>query len=126
MKQIGGLLMVLFVWSCADRCEDISGTWKVLSPYYNASFQIQDINGELKCAVLTYDDGTSRFDNRGKSPYYLANELKCEDGIYIDGVSGATALNKNSLTINKLSTDTLSVTSFIMNKPLKEYWIKIK
>lgn len=112
--------------SCSQNCEPITGEWKVETPFYKASMEILSIDGALKCAVLTYDDGTSRYNNAGKSPYYLANDLKCKGGEYVDGISGATPTKNQGLRIEPKARDTLLVTSYVMNKPLIEKWIKLE
>lgn len=126
MKLMAYSVLSFILLGCSSQCPEIDGNWKVISPFYNASFNIQNIDGSLQCSVLTYDDGTTRFDNRGKSSYYLTQNLQCKDGIFIDGISGATTLEKSSLTIKKVAFDTLSVTMYIMNNPLNENWIKIE
>ena len=124
MKSAGYILLSLIFVCCAPKCEDIDGQWKVISPFYIATFKIAKVEGKLKCAVLTYNDGTTSFDNRDKSPYYLAQNLKCDGEIYVDGISGATTINEQGLKMQIINNSTMSVTTYIMNKPLTEKWMK--
>lgn len=78
--------------------------------------------------VLYYNDGTSKYTYNEKKPYYIFTGLQKGNGIYVDAVTGATSSNQTqkTLEIEKKHLDTLEVTTYIRNKPLKEIWIRKK
>ena len=60
---------------------------------------------------------------KGTNKDIFLHEIKQKDGLYIDAISGAT-ITKKELVIKQKNEDTLEVTTYIRNKPLKELWIK--
>ncbi len=124
MKKI---LFVLFVFliGCGHDHSPILGKWSVESNFYSATYNIVEIGNRIKCEVLYYNDGTSSYKKDAGSPYYLSENLQYKNGIYIDGVSGATTkMSEQKINITLIHKDTLNVTTYIMNKPLIEHWIK--
>ena len=130
MKKILTVLCFASVFSCSKSELSILGMWKVDSKYYKATCEILEEDGTLKGRVLYYNDGTTVYRNsNGDSIKYFFSNLKENEGVYIDAVSGATStksLENSTTSLKLLSKDTLEVISYIMHKPLKENWIRIK
>lgn len=110
------------IWSCSKPLP-IDGVWKVNNPVYKAVYEIKDINEKKKAHVVSYNDGTSRFDSIEKTVYFF-NDLRPKDLFYVDAISGATKTKQKQNRIEPIHKDTLKVTTYIHNKPIVEYWIK--
>ena len=103
------------------------GIWKVDSKFYKATCKILEENDTVKGEVLYYNDNTTVYrSKKGQAKSYFFNNIKEKNGTYIDAISGATKTkNKNkTATLHLVSTDTLEITTYIMNKPLKEIWVR--
>ena len=126
MKQ---LLFFLFLWmlsACQNKADDMVGIWKVNDRFTKASYQIEQDGRYLKAFVLAYDDGTTQYKFDGSKKHYAFTGLKHKKGVYVDGVSGATSKTENpkNYAIKKKHKDTLEVTTYILNKPIIETWIR--
>ncbi|MCT4698734.1 hypothetical protein [Tenacibaculum haliotis] len=115
----------IFIIGCNPKIDNrILGTWKVQSNYYDATYKIERQGKKLIGKVIYYNDGTTILrETKTQKDVFLKN-LKYKNNIFIDAVSGATKTNSNYLSIKVNHKDTLEATSYIMNKPLIEFWIK--
>lgn len=115
----------IFIIGCNLKIDNrILGTWKVQSNYYDATYKIEKQGKKLIGKVIYYNDGTTILrETKTQKDVFLKN-LKYKNNIFIDAVSGATKTNSNYVSIKVNHKDTLEVTSYIMNKPLIEFWIK--
>ena len=103
------------------------GIWKVDSKFYKATCEILEENDTVKGVVLYYNDNTTKYKHEVGAPKsYFFNDIKEKNGTYIDAISGATKIENNNktATLHLLSKDTLEITTYIMNKPLKEIWTR--
>ena len=120
-------ILLLVMISCTDKNQELLGVWNVESSFYSATYNILEEDGDLKALALYYDDGTTHFKyQEGKTKkMYLFENLKFKNHNYVDAISGATKkANPEQLTLKVLDKDTLSVTTYIMHKPLTEKWIR--
>jgi len=127
MKQWLILLFLLIAIACRQQIDPLVGIWKVNSSFYSATYQIMKKRNQLNGLVLFYNDGTTRYKHDGTQQQYIFNGLKKkEDGQYVDGISGATTKNDTpkNIEIKIINKDTLEVTTFVMNKPLVEFWTR--
>lgn len=106
---------------------ELNGTWVLNSPYYKATYLIEDNDAEQKCEVIKYDDGTSKFQRDLNAPFFLFEKIKFKDGDFhaVDCASGAT-MKADKFVLTPISEDTLQVTSYIDHHPLIENWVRIK
>lgn len=73
---------------------------------------------------MSYDDGTTSFsDNKLKKPRYVFKSLEHKDSCFVDGTSGASQ-KVSELVIKSKGTDSLEVTSMVMNRPISEIWVR--
>lgn len=121
------ILLTIGLLGCKHDYSPLHGEWRVDSPFYKAKYHIGLYDDAQKCAVVSYDDGTSRYYNSAGNPYFLYDNIKHHDGHYIvvDGMSGATVI-AGQTTLNLKNNDTLQVTTYIHHKPLVEQWIRLK
>lgn len=128
MKRWIIILITIIGVSCHHHPDDLIGVWTVQSKFYSGTYQIKEDGKKLSGVVLYYNDGTSKYTYNEEKPYYIFTGLKKDNGIYIDAVTGATSSNEKpqTLEIQKIHLDTLEVTTYIRNKPLKEIWIRKK
>lgn len=113
----------LLLLSCAEQPKELIGIWQVNSPYYKATYSIEEQNNVIVGKVKYYNDDTYIYRETGTDKDIFLHKITRKDSIYIDAVSGAT-ITKKELIIKQKSEDTLEVTTYIHNKPLKEFWIK--
>lgn len=103
------------------------GIWKVDSKFYTATCEILEEDNTIKGVVLYYNDNTTVYKHEdGQPKSYFFKNITEKNGVYIDAVSGATKTENSNetATLHLLDQDTLEVTTYIMNKPLKEIWIR--
>lgn len=126
MKIITPILVMLFAFSCQNAGKDLHGEWRVNSKFYSSSCMIFEEDHRLKGLILSYNDGTTRYQHDGSTTRYLFENLKKKDGVFVDAISGATvkAGEQPAISIEQKSKDTLAVTTYIMNHPLTEMWTR--
>ena len=126
MKTICILLVFISLITSCNFNSDINGTWMINNDYYKATYRIYDEDNCKKALIVSYNDGTTKFSSKTKPNQYVFSNLKEQNGVYIDAISGATKTTAPTHTnhIKIKHKDTLEVTSYIMNKPLIEFWIK--
>lgn len=127
MKKHFFSILLIITFSCSKNSTDLLGTWRVQSNYYKAIYTILEENDSIKSKVLYYNDGTTIIRQQDNNDYYVFENLKPTNNIYVDAVSGATKSNelKSNIEILIANKDTLKVTKYIRNKPLKEVWVRI-
>ena len=120
------LLTIIIFCSCSKKKNPILGTWKVKSNFYKATCKILEEDKNIKGLVLFYDDNTTVYKYSANKPKkYFFNNLKGKSNSYIDATSGATKTRKLDTTnLTLIHKDTLEITTYTMNKPLKEIWIR--
>lgn len=120
------IFFLLATMSCSQQEEILLGKWVVHSRFYQASYQILEEEKEFKALVLYYNDGTSKYQYDGSNKHFLFTKLKKKKGQYIDAISGATTKEGRGehLSIHPKNKDTLEVTTYIMDRPLKEIWTR--
>lgn len=127
MKSIIPILILFFLLvGCHKDGKELHGEWRVNSSFYQSTCRIFEDNNQLKGLILTYNDGTTRYQHDGSTLRYLFENLKEKDGLFVDAISGATvkAGEQPAISIEQKSKDTLAVTSYVMNRPLTEIWTK--
>lgn len=123
MKKIT-IILCLLVFSCSKNSETLLGTWKVDSKFYRATYNIVEVDGDLKAEVIYYNDDTTVLRQNKAAPFYLFHNLKYQDDHSLDAISGATKTKAQPVFIKLKHKDTLEVTTYLSKKPLKEIWIK--
>ncbi|MGH1388047.1 hypothetical protein [Kordia sp.] len=127
MRKAFLISSAIVVFSCTKKENPMIGIWKVNSRFYKATCEILEENDTVKGEVLYYNDNTTVYrSEKGQPKSYFFNNIKEKNGTYIDAVSGATKIENENKTaiLHLLSKDTLEVTTYILNKPLKEIWIR--
>jgi len=127
IKYIQLILLGVFIMMTACKSSNdfaITGKWHLKSAFYKASYKIFNEENELKAYLLSYDDGTSVYTYCGKKKHFLFQSLKKKKGRLVDATSGASQQENPKISLELLHTDTLLVTTYLMNKPLKEIWIR--
>lgn len=122
MKRTFFVILVLLV-SCSKKPKELIGTWEVNSPYYSATYAIEEQEGKIVGRVIYYNDDTYIYTETGSEKDIFLHQLQKKDNLYIDAFSGATMTKKN-MTMRLIGKDTLEVTSYIKGTPLREFWIK--
>ena len=125
MKRNFIFLLILLFLSCSKNPKELVGIWTVKSPHYRAIYSIEEYNCNVVGKIKYYNDDTYVYKETNTEKDIFLHKIKRKDSIYIDAISGAT-ITKNKLTIKQKNEDTLEVTTYIRNKPLKEFWIKKK
>ncbi len=118
------VLLALIIVSCDNKTEQLLGIWTVDSKFYRAKYEVLKENDSLKALILYYNDDTTVLRHDPKNPQYFFSNLKKKKEVFVDAISGATKQEKQSLSIEQTHLDTLEVTTYILNKPLKETWIR--
>jgi len=121
--------LILLLASCSDKGKEILGVWDLDSKFYSATYKIEKTNNKLKAQILYYNDGTTqyKFNKNDVEKVYSFQNLKHNNGIYVDAVSGATKkTNPEQAQIKAINKDTLTVTTYVFHKPLTEKWIRKK
>lgn len=127
MKATVAFFILITFCSCNESTNDIHGTWTVDSKFYRATCNITETNDAVKGQVLYYNDDTTVYTyNEGEAKNYFFNNIKVKNGGYVDAISGATKTGEQLVTLKLRHKDTLDITRYVMNKPLKETWIRIK
>ncbi len=126
MKGTLYLSILLCLMSCSNKCQSLYGEWEVKSSYYKAIYNINNENDSIKARVVYYNDGTSVYGKSNSEVYYLFKNLKEKNDRYVDVISGETKLKKteNNVSIQLISKDSIEAITYIMNKPLKEIWVR--
>lgn len=121
-------LSLLTFLACRHSGTALVGHWKVHSQFYQSTCQIYEDGRYLKGLILSYHDGTSTYHHAEESQRFLFENLKEKDGVYVDGISGATTMADDEtplLSIELKSKDSLLVTTYIMNQPQTELWTRL-
>lgn len=126
MRHILLVCLIAVTLSCVADTSPLLGTWKVDSPFYRATYQIENHSGKCRAKVLYYNDDTTVYRYNDDDPWYQFTNLKSKKNEYVDAISGATKTGKQSISIVPVHKDTLKVTSYILHKPLTETWFRIK
>jgi hypothetical protein len=124
MMKKGILLVFVIVWSCTTDSAALLGRWHVDSKFYRATYDIVEVDGDLKVEVIYYNDDTTILKQNKAKPYYLYNDLKPKGDQFVDAISGATKSNTQEVSFKLRHKDTLEVTTYILKKSLTETWIK--
>lgn len=117
------ILVLITLISCSNQ-EEINGYWSVQSDFYKAVYHINDFDNTKKAEIISYNDGTTKYNKHTKPNQYLFSNLKKRDKSYVDLVSGATKITSNTNQIKIIHPDTLEITTYLHNTPLTELWIK--
>ncbi len=125
MKKGLVFLMMFGFLFCTQKPKELIGIWEVKSPHYRATYAIEEYNNRIVGKIQYYNDDTYVYKGTGTEKDIFLHKIKRKDSVYIDAISGAT-MTKKDLVIKQKSPDTLEVTTYIRNKPLKEFWIKKK
>ncbi|MEW7290245.1 hypothetical protein [Aquimarina sp. 2304DJ70-9] len=123
-KYITSCMVIILLFSCSGKKNQLLGAWSLESNFYRATYEIVEDDGKIKAKVLYYNDDTTAYQYDGQTPQYLFSDLKEKENRYIDAVSGATNTETNYPNIKVISQDSLEVTTYLVNKPLKEIWIR--
>lgn len=124
MKKLLAFTVCILFMNCTQKKTNLIGYWNVKSNHYKATYKIEFQETKLVGKVIYYNDDTNVLHETGtKKDLFLFN-LKKENNIYVDAVSGATNTETYATTIKEKHKDTLEVTTFIMKKPLIETWIR--
>ncbi|MDT7832618.1 hypothetical protein RQM59_09515 [Flavobacteriaceae bacterium S356] len=123
MKKLIFYLLLLALISCSNSPKELAGIWEVKSPFYKAIYSIEDQNDKMVGKILYYNDDTYIYRETGTKKDVFLHQLEKKGDLYIDAISGAT-ISKKGITLKLIGKDTLEVTSYIRNNPLKEFWIK--
>lgn len=116
-------LLLMLLISCSGKPKELIGIWQLDSPYYRATYAIEEQDEKIIGRILYYNDDTYVYTETGTQKDIFLHQIAKNDSIYIDALSGAT-ITKKEITMRLIAKDTLEVTSYIKNKPLKEFWIK--
>lgn len=126
MKKSSVLIILSMLFSCSnDDAEQLYGTWRVDSKFYKAKYEILEVEDEVKAKIKYYNDDTTVIKEDVANPRYILNNLLQKENVFVDAVSGATTSNEHITEIKPKHKDTLEVITYLMNKPLKELWIRI-
>ena len=121
------IIIPIIIYSCKQTNDNLVGDWIVQSKFYQASYQIIEDNGQWNALVLYYNDGTTRYRYDGIKKRFAFKGLTKGKTTYVDGLSGATRsaeAQQKTIEISKKSKDTLEVTTYSMNKPIVELWVR--
>ena len=114
--------------SCAQDNSDILGTWRLDSRSHKAVYEILEEGESLNGLVVYYNDGTTKYEQDSTQRRYAFKDMQKEESVYVDGISGATNLTeKNSgIKISVLSTDTILLTNYVMNRNVHDTLTRVK
>jgi len=127
MKKWILIFIPIIIYSCKQKNDNIVGDWIVQSRFYQATYQIIEDDNQWNALVLHYNDGTTRYKYDGIQKRFAFKGLTKSKTAYVDGLSGATkssGAKAKTIEINKKSKDTLEVTTYSMNKPIVELWVR--
>jgi LEA14-like dessication related protein len=123
MKKSIFFLTVVFLISCTKKPTELIGIWEVQSPFYKARYAIEEHKDNVVAKIKYYNDDTYVYRESGTDKDIFLYKIQKKEDVYVDAISGAT-ITKKEITLKLKSKDTLEVTTYIRNKPLKEFWIK--
>ncbi len=126
MKLLLSILMLCFLFSCSNEEDKLLGIWQSDSEFYRATYKIEKKGTDVKGLLLYYNDDTTVYKYEGDKEHYLFTGLKQQDQIFVDATAGATksVSAKNPIELKLINYDTLAVTTYVMNRSLKEFWIR--
>lgn len=120
------LLFAVLIFGCSKKPQHLYGKWKLISSFYDATYNIIEQDDSIKAQILYYNDGTTQYAFDKKEPWYQFTNLKHKKNQYVDAIAGATKTGTQGISIESVHKDTLEVTSYILHKPLVEKWYRIK
>lgn len=121
------LAITTVLLSCKDKKNELLGTWSVNSKFYKAICFITETEERIKGQVLYYNDDTTVYNyEEGTTKNYFFNNIKEQKNEFVDAISGATKTGEQQIKLKLRHKDTLEVTTYIVNKPLTETWIRIE
>lgn len=119
--------IALVTFGCTPQKSSLEGIWQANDRFSKATYYISAQRQGLKVQVLSYDDGTSSYTYKGGKKQYFAQYLRRQKQQYVDGMSGATQKQTGKTARKRLQVknqDTLEVTTYVVNQPIKEYWVR--
>ena len=124
MKQ-SLFIVIIFFLSCSKPFDNrLLGIWKTNSKFYRATYKFEKVNHNIIGKLLYYNDGTTILHETGTTKDIFIKNLRYDDHLFIDAVSGATQTTSRNYEIKVMHTDTLEVTTFMHNKPSIETWTR--
>ncbi|MDC1162327.1 hypothetical protein OAT18_02675 [Tenacibaculum sp.] len=125
MNKITLGLLILLIAACSTQIDQrIFGTWNVQSNFYKATYKIEKYSTKIIGKVCYYNDDTTILKGTNTDKDIFLHDLKYNNNVYVDAISGATKTTTENLTIKIKHKDTLEVTSYINHKPLIETWTR--
>ena len=120
------LLFLVICLACQPKHDSIEGNWQVESKFYKATCKIVSTGQYYDGIVLSYDDGTSKYQYSSEQPQYFFRHLAKKGSTYVDGMTGATRSQQsdNQWSIVLVSMDTLKVQTKISNRKSEELWVR--
>lgn len=125
MKRLIWLMGFALFFSCNSKENMLFGEWNVDSKFYRATYEILEHENAIKAKIIYYNDDTTIIREDKNNPQFILTNLREQKDSFVDVVSGATKTkDEEAISIKIKNKDTLIVTSYIMNKPVKELWIR--
>lgn len=121
--------VALLVVSCTKVSpEPLLGTWRTQDRFHQASYQLIPNGQSIDAKVLSYNDGTTRYNQQNSSKtYYLFKGLEKKGKYYVDAISGASQQEGNkpkTVSIDMISQDSLKVTHYNGKQTREEFWFR--
>ncbi|UTW61771.1 FMN-binding protein [bacterium SCSIO 12741] len=117
--------VLLALTSCDSPDSNLFGKWRVESKYYKATYHIVEDEGKIEGRVLYYNDGTTLIQEEGKPSKFLFRDLKEQDGVYVDGISGATNTTNKHWSLSLKHKDTIEAREHFGDQSSSEIWVRI-
>ena len=119
-------LLLLLLQACQNSGPDLQGAWQVKNTFYQATYELVSERDGLHARMLSYDDGTTHYQQMGSNERYLFKSLRWQKEAFVDGLSGATqAADTYGFRVWPESPDVLRVSQRIGKKVREERWTRI-
>lgn len=125
MRIIIYLGVIILMMGC-KKYPNLEGKWKVVDPFFSATYKINQSTNGYSAQLLTLNDGTTHYkyqNEENKLWEFLDTELL--ESKKLDAISGATKTQTSTHNIEIISTDSIKVVTTEFNKTKSYLWIKI-
>lgn len=124
MKYIIITLLFFSVTGCSSG--SLNGRWKVLDPFFNATYQIIQTRNGCSAQLLSLNDGTSKYTYKtGNTKLWEFREVLASSSSTIDGNTGATQTHAPSHQVKIITSDTIEVSTTEFNQNRTYTWVKL-
>lgn len=117
------LLFFSILTSCAQQ-DNIIGVWNVKNDYYQAVYEIEQLEAKFIGKIHYYNDGTTEYKGKNKKEDYFLTDVTAKDGTYVNGKMYLPGGSYYEVIFSLKDANTLEAEMTVEGLPYKETWTR--